>query len=355
LEPRDWSRVALKSQQKNVFFRSPEQIMVCRRRWRNLAMMLAVGLMAGSAMGAGAVPASPKTPADFEAADAKDLPAMRELIIKMMPTPAVERDRFGAQVASQFTGAGVGINSSRPEVRLNSAILIHDLNTLSTDQPLLLLVKNDDAAVRYWGARGLTEISSRLMASGVGPTTNMIVAGLGARAKVETSGIVQQEIVKALIQYKAFAPLLDALDAISSQMETGMPDTALLETAALGLDFVNKSMGGALAAEKVKGATNAARLASFAAQQLKKNEEGVKTIDPAAKVAPDFAAAVRKVVDTAAKAAGGATGTTYPAPTGDTPAELLMNVNNLFGTPGGRAGKLQTDVKNVPVPPAVKG
>ena len=332
--------------------------MVCRRRWRNLAMMLAVGLMAGSAtvaaQAAGAVPAAPKTPADFEAADAKDLPTLRDLIIKAMPTEAVQRDRYGAQVAKDFTAAGAGINSTRPEVRLNSAILIHDLNTLSTDQPLLSLIKSDDAAVRYWGAKGLTDISARLMSGGVGPTTNLIVTGLGTRAKVETSGLVQQEIVKALIQYKAFAPLLDALDAISNQMEAGVPDTALLETAALGLDSVSRSMLSAAAADKVKGATDAARLASFAAQQQKKNEEAVKAIDPAANVAADYAAAAQKVVEAATKVAGGATGTTYPTPTGTSPDELLLNVNNLFGTPGGRAGKLQTDVTSVPVPPKVK-
>ena len=192
------------------------------------------------------------------------------------------------------------------------------------------------------------------MSGGVGPTTNLIVTGLGTRAKVETSGLVQQEIVKALIQYKAFAPLLDALDAISNQMEAGVPDTALLETAALGLDSVSRSMLSAAAADKVKGATDAARLASFAAQQQKKNEEAVKAIDPAANVAADYAAAAQKVVEAATKVAGGATGTTYPTPTGASPDELLLNVNNLFGTPGGRAGKLQTDVTSVPVPPKVK-
>jgi hypothetical protein len=299
------------------------------------------------------VPALPKTAADFETSDVKELATLRDIVIKAKPANPVDADGYGTKVCRDFVGKDVGINSKKAEVRLHAAILIHDLNTLSTDTTLVQMLSSDDAAVRYWGARGLVDISGNLAKIG-GTAVRNVVKALGDRAKVESSGIVQQEIVRALIQYSGFAPLLDALNATGDQMEAGIPDAALLETAALGLDFVGKSMGGAAAADKVKAATVAARAASYAAQQLKKNEEAVKTIDASATVPADYVAAVQRVVDGATKVAGAAAGKTYSVPTGTSSYELLMNVNGVFGTPGDRAGKLQGDLTGVPVPSKVK-
>ncbi len=342
--------------------------MVCRRRWQNRTLAVALGLMAvlgavgaqtGMAAGAARTLVPPYKASDFEKADAKDLPAMRDAIIKTMlgtptnPTTAVERDTYGATVAADFTSEGLGVNSTRPEVRLNSAILIHDLHTLSTEMPLELLLKNNDAAVRYWGARGLADLSGDLMKVG-GRPVQRVVDALDVQAKVEKSGIVEQEIVKALIQYGAFAPLLDALGAISNQMEAANPDMDMLQTASLGLDMVSKSMATAGAMDKTKAATVASRLASFAAQQLKNNEQSLQSADSAAKVPADYLTAVQRVVEAATKVAAGASAKSYAVPTGASTDELLLNVNGLFGTPGGRGGKLQGDMTAVPVPPAVK-
>jgi hypothetical protein len=339
------------------FLRRSEQMMVCRRRWQNRAMVLALGVTAGFwtanvSLGAAAGAAAVPTAADFEKADAKDLPSMRDAIIKPMSgMSALARDTYGAKVAADFTSAGLGVNSARQEVRLNSAILIHDLHTLSSEQPLILVLPSEDPAVRYWAARGLSDLAPDLMRVG-GPPVDRVVKALGDRAKIEKSGIVEQEIVKALIQYGAFVPLLNALTAISNQMETAIPDLTLLQTASL--DSVNKSIAGALAADKIKAATVAARLASFAAQQLKNNEKAIQSIDPTAKVPAEYVAAVQRVVEAATKVVGGAAGKTYPVPTGASVDELLLNVNGLFGTPGGRGGTLQADIPSVPVPPAVK-
>jgi hypothetical protein len=333
--------------------------MVCRRRWHNRTVVVALGVMAGlwvtgvnAGMAAGA--AAAPTAADFEKADAKDLPGMRDAIIKPMSgMSALARDTYGAQVSTNFTAAGVGVNSTRPEVRLNAAILIHDLQTLSSERPLEDMLKNEDVAVRYWGARGLTDLSSALLKVG-GMAVQRALDALGSQAKVEKSGIVEQEIVKALIQYGAFAPLLDALGAISNQMETAIPDLAMLQTASLGMDSASKSVAGASAADKTKAATVAARLASLAAQQLKNNEQSLQSVDPTARIPGDYMTAVQRVMEAATKVAGGAAGKTYPTPAGKTADELLLNVNALFGTPGGRGGTLQADMKDVPVPPAVK-
>jgi hypothetical protein len=332
-------------------------MMVCRRWWRNKAVILALGVAgtwtAGArwAVAAAAPPAAPFTAADFEKAEAKDLLTMREEILKVKPMNPVLADSYGAAVAKDFSAAGLGLNSPRQEVRLNSAILIHGLKTLSTDRTLIEMLKSKDAAVRYWGARGLSDISDRMVQIG-GHAVQAVVDALGAQAKVETSGVVQQELIKALIQYGTFVPLLDALNAISNQMETAIPDVPTLQTAALGLEFVGKSMGTALAPDKVKAAAVACRAASFAAQQLQKNEDSSKAIG--ATVAPEYVAAVQKVVEAATKVAGGASGKSYPAPGGTDTPEFLKNVLDLFGAPGNHKGKLQTDIPSVPVPPAVK-
>src|SRR4051812_13795184 len=108
--------------------------MVCRRRWRFLSVMLLVSAMP-SMVALGAVP----TAADFEAADAKDLPGFRAALLKTMPpvTDVSARDAAAGKVVTDFSEAGKGINSKRAEVRLNTAIMFQELNTLSTDAKLM--------------------------------------------------------------------------------------------------------------------------------------------------------------------------------------------------------------------------
>jgi hypothetical protein len=335
-----------------------EQKMVCRRRWRNQAMMLVMGAMVGLwAAGAEAqLPtgrAALPTAADFEMAEAKDMPVMRDIVTRSAPSGAKDRATWGAKVASDFSASDLGVNSKRSEVRLNSAILINDLDTIATDRFLVQMLGNDDVAVRYWAARGLSNISKPLVQAG-GLTLERVVNALAAQAKVEKSGIVEQEIVKTLIQYGKFVPLLEALNAIGSQMEKSVPDAAVLQTVSLGLDSVSKTIDDAVADDKVKAATVAARLASFATQQLMSNEKSIQAVDPQAKVPADYFAAVQRVVEGATKVAGGAIRAAYAVPKGRSAEELMMNVNGLFGTPGGKNGKLQADMPRVPVPPMIQ-
>ncbi len=322
--------------------------MVCRRRWRIWVVMMA-GAMA--ALGAAAPTALP-TADDFETAAAKELPGKRNDIFKAMPaTPAVDRDAYAAKVARDFTRADRGINSARSEVRLNSAILLHDLQTLSTDRALMLMVQSKDAAVRYWGAKGLGDMSVKLMSVGKAPA----VAALRNAGKTETSGVVVQEIITALDRYGDLPAMVDVLTAISGTMQTANPDLSLLQSVAQGLDSVAKGVPAA-PGDKTSAANAAARLASFAAQQLMNNDRAIKAIDKTATVPPENLAAVKKVVDAAVKVINAAAGKNYFAPPPQDPGELLMNVNTIFGTPppGSKAGLLQADLKAVTVPPAVK-
>jgi len=322
--------------------------MVCRRWCRVWTVMLAVGAMPAILALAAAAPVAVSTAKDFETAAAKDMPGMRELIIKkhLSIIKSVDRDANGTAVSTDFTASGLGVNSARPEVRLNAAILIHDLGTLSTDSFLIQMLQNKDAAVRYWAARGLADISKGLVSSGAGK----VIKALGDQAKIETSGVVAQELIKALIQYQAFGPLLDSLGALTNQMEAAIPDVATLQTATLGLDFVSRSMAGSLADDKSKAVTIAARTASFAAQQQVKNEEALKVIDGAATLPTEYSSAVRKVIDAAMRVYNGAASAPKPAPTGNSAGELLLNVNLLFG----KDMPADAILKNIAVPPKVK-
>jgi len=310
--------------------------------------MVALGAMpAILAPGAGA-PAPIPTAKDFEAAAAKDMPGMRDLILKKHQAIAksVDRDANAIAVATDFTAPGLGVNSARPEVCLNAAILIHDLKTLSTDKFLMQMLQNKDAAVRYWAARGLSDLSKDLLNAG---SAGNAIHALGERAKAETSGVVAQELIKALTLYQAFGPVLDSLGAVSNQMEAAIPDVATLQTAAVGLDFIAKSMPAALANDKSKAATIAARVASFAAQQQANNEKAIRIIDGAANLPPAYSAAVQQVVEAATRVLNGAASKPLKTPTGKSTGELQMNVNLLL-----KDMVADPNLKNIPVPPTVK-
>lgn len=296
-------------------------------------------------------PTPPFTAADFEAAATKDMPGMRDKIIAAMKSLPNSSDKsvYATKVCDDFSAPNVGVNSKRPEVRLNSAILVHDLNTLSTDKYLEQMIANDDPSVRYWAARGLYDISSQINSTG-GLTLQRAVNALAGRGKVETSGIVETEIIKDLKEFQAAGPLLDALESVTGQMEAAIPDVAMLQTVAVGLDFISKSMANL---PKDKAANVAARAASFAVQQEVCNEKVIKASDPSGSIPREYVAAVQRIVDAAVKVANSAAGKTYSIKTSSFD-EMQLSANDTFGTPGGRAGALQGDIKTVQVPPKVK-
>jgi hypothetical protein len=330
--------------------------MVSRRRWSNPILVFAVAILpafVAHAASAPAIPNPPFTAADFESAATKDMPAMRDKIVAALgPLGARDRATYAEKVANDFTAPASGVNSTRPEVRLNSAILIHDLGTDNTDRYLVTMIQHDDPSVRYWAARSLNDIAPKLSIIG-GNTVNRVVNALGNRAKAETSGIIDQEIVKALISYKSFDPLLDALDAVANQMQSAVPDVAQFQTLILGLDFVNANMAAAQNPAKNKAATIASRAASFAAQQQVVAEKVVQASDPNRKLPADYAAAVQRIINVALKVSGTAAGKTYTVKSESDPATILLNISDVFGFPGGKAGSLQTDIKTIPVPPAI--
>ena len=65
-------------------------------------------------------------------------------------------------------------------------------------------------------------------------------------------------------------------------MQSAIPDVAMLQTVATGLEFINTNMSTANGNDKIKAAGIAARAASFAAQQEVNAEKIVQATDPAA-------------------------------------------------------------------------
>src|SRR5579862_4675282 len=107
-------------------------MMVCRRRWRLEAFFILIGgLSPIAAFAAGSLPASAK---DLEPLHGKAAVDLREKVLKAAPTDVILRDTYARNVANEFGGAGgLGVKSANPDARLNSAILIAQMASLSTD------------------------------------------------------------------------------------------------------------------------------------------------------------------------------------------------------------------------------
>lgn len=333
--------------------------MVCRRRWRLwttvllLAALPAVTQAAG--VGGAAAPTVQPTAKDFEATAAKDLPGKVADVMRFAPSSITAKNLWAEGICGDFSKPDLGLNSKRPEVRLNSAILIHELKMLNTDKTLINMLNHDDPAVRYWAARGLGDLSGSVKPVG-GTTLSKVTDALDKQVKVEKVGVVTQELVKALVTYNASGALLDALEAVGAQMQAGTPDVSLLQTAGMALDEVQKSIATAPAADKLRAAGATANLGSFAAQQQIAYKASLRTVDPTSTVPADYAKSTQKVLESAVgvcKAAGASSLSVKLAP-GTSPEELLMTANNAFGTQG-KPGDLQKDMKTVATPPVIKG
>src|SRR4051794_8184173 len=135
-------------------------MMVCRRRWNVLAVMVVAGILPVAAQAV--VPAGPKKLAGMGGAHGEDCVLIRTAVIDAAKSLSVtDRDEYGKKVITEFLPA---LESKNPDARLNTAILFTDLKTLSSDAALTSMLKNEDPAVRYWGARGLGDLASKLKA-----------------------------------------------------------------------------------------------------------------------------------------------------------------------------------------------
>jgi hypothetical protein len=335
-------------------FMRAERMMVCRRRWCLQSLIVIAGSVSPT-LALAAVPTPPHSAKDFETAG-HDLVRFRDEDLAAAPTNAQDRAEYARAIGKDFTQSGLGINSKDPAVRLNSAILIAQLNSIGAKDALVEMLSSSDPAVRFWAAKGLGSIARTQLNAGVaGPS----IAALNAAAKKENDGVVAQEIIKTLIMYEAFEPILHGLENIASQIQKAIPDAGMLQAAATGLDAIAPKVAAQAPALKLLSATIASHLASYALQQAKANDAALKSVSTTG-LSDEYLAAVRHVVSAATRVAAAAAGKTYrPPSSGSSVDELELHVNTLFGTaPGGTApaksGQLQADMKDVPLPDAVK-
>jgi len=320
-------------------------MMVSRRRWRLVAVMVVAGILPGLAQGAVLTLPKGMGAKEMDAAHGKDSVAIRTAVIDAAKSATVtERDEYAKVVVKEFEPE---LASKNPDARLNTAILFNDLKTLSSDSALIAMLKNTDPSVRYWGARGLGDIAEKLKA--IGPLR--AITALRDCAKAEKSGVVAQEIIKALAVFGDLPALLVALESVSVQMKAAIPDSGMLQAAALGLNTIEAGISKADAADKLTAATLAAKLASFAAQQ--QFNYHLQQTAVASSVPPEYMKAVQDVVDAAVKVMGSAAGKSYAHVSGDAPPEVLLNLNTLVGAPGA-SGIIQKDMAGVPAMQAVK-
>jgi hypothetical protein len=277
--------------------------------------------------------------ARMRAAKGPDAVREREALISAAPNDPSPRDAYAENLDKQFRSL---LSDNNADARLNTAILYARLGTISTDKPLIEALSSKDPAVRYWGAKGLGgTIAANLKRVGANPA----IQALRAAAKDETSGVVQQEILRALVVYESIDGVLDGLQRITDQMATDIPDRGALDAIAYGLGWVQTVVSTANPAQKARAATIASRAASFTAQQQ-------EAYSKFAAIPSSYADAARTVVENSAKMLSAAAGRALRLGNVGTPTEMVLAVNALVGT-GATKGELQSAMPAIPVPPKV--
>jgi hypothetical protein len=282
--------------------------------------------------------------AKLKAASGIEAINIRNAVIAAAPSSTVPRNDFAKEVDKHFRPL---LSDPNPDARLNSIMLFVQLETLATDAPLAEAVSNNDPAVRYWGAKGLGGPLSATIIR-IPNAAAAAVKALADQAKRETSGVVQQEILKALVVYKSASGVLDGLEPFTNKMQTEIPDRGDLDAVSQGLDAVGTAIAAnpaVPAPQKERAAIIAARAASFAAQQLENYSKFETVPEP-------YAKSVRELIAASVKVLSAAGGQAMRLPPGDEPGVLVMNVNALVGRPG-EPGELQKRMPNVLPPPRV--
>jgi hypothetical protein len=309
------------------------------------------GLGDGGNRAAAALATGP-TPADMEAAHGKTAAKVRDDILATVPpgTSATARDSWAKEKCDDFTPV---LLSKSADARLNTAILISQFQTLSSDKTLMDMLANPDPTVRYWAAKGLSgkdlvPLEKAALAAGAG----RVVTALRAAAKVEKVGQVEQEIVKALAVYEDVTGVLDGTESLTAQMPGTISEIGTLDAVTAGLDALAKSARSAASTDKVRAATIASQAASYAAQQqvaLKLQQDAISAALPTG-----YPQAVSRLVDTAIKVINAASGGSFRVATNVSPDEILFNLGGITGSASSGPGGLQKIMKDVPVPATIK-
>ena len=307
------------------------------RQWR-VGAVLAVAMLSSTALAARDVDADHRAMA---AAKGQDAATLRDAILADAPVGAVDRDEYGKKYRDVFSDL---LTSSNKDAQLNSAALFAQLKTLSLDSRLMGMLDSTKypAVVRYWGAKGLSDLMPILKKLPGGGGTVPAVKALRTAAASEKSVPVQREIVRALAQADDAAALIDALNALGASTQSAMPDRFTLDLAAGGLQQLDMLLKSAPASVKEAAAKTAATWASLAGQWQVEQ----KSQDPATALPDGYG----RTIDAAFKVLNTATGKSFSMG-----AKSLADINAITGSDG-KGGEMQKVLPSVPVPaPIVTG
>ena len=250
---------------------------------------------------------------------------------------------FGSQVADKFAPL-----LNNPQTALSAAVVAAQVNDMSTQPLLESALANGNAAVRYWGAKGLGEILPALAA--IGPSYQQAVNALEKAAAIEQDPVVASEIANALSQSNppdanTLESVLTVLGRVTAGYDAQIPNdlTSASEIADDLAQLLNSSGLKLNANDQLTAMTELTNLISFTAQY---NAAGL--LDHSQKMAvPDTITASIAAMN----AVSG--GDNFSVNANADAAALLMKVNDITGAPG-ISGQVQKLYPKVPVPPRIQ-
>ncbi|MCL2648418.1 MAG: hypothetical protein FWD61_15655 [Phycisphaerales bacterium] len=332
-----------------------------RRRWN--AWALAAVLLASVA--AFAAPVSPDEAATkFKTVKGDDAVKLREDILANAPpkTAIADRERYVGEIGRAFIDQklffGENVEGGNVEGPLNAAITISQLQAVGADKCLNAMLSSPNAAIRYWGAKGLIDIASSIKKVGGGKA---MTAALHSALSKEPSHLVKKQILGAIVALDDVESMIGALQSIATQMQSTFPDQDNLQVIITALSGSGADAKYSLASlakqalspsQKAQVAQAVANIASFAVQQ-----EQAKAVDDRP---PNYHGCVTRLFNASADFVNTLTGKTVAIlikkddlDKGDLDATAML-VDMAFGSPGrDKSGKLQEMVPGVKAPPAI--
>jgi hypothetical protein len=326
--------------------------MQCRRRWSAIAVVIL--------MGAGTSLVLARDPFDdakaMEAAKGTDAVILRAAILADLNKMNVtDKDDY---VSKKMLGTDRNpgpfvalLASSSPDAQLNAAITIAQTKTLSADAALESMLKHSNPAIRYWGAKGLTDIMDEI--AKIPSSKTRAINTLTDALSKETSGVVKQQIIRALIAADDAPAVITATQILADQLQKGISDHETLDAAAAALNQIDTLIKGGTTVDVPSTAQAAAFTASFAAQQLvalkAQLPEGVTDVPE------DMRSSTANVANKAINVLNDLAGKSPFTPVARTasPEEIQFATDSITGS-SSAPGDLQKMIPGVPIPPAIK-
>ena len=333
--------------------------MQCRRRWSAIAGLILLGVAAKlvQARDPGADAAAMLAAKGFDAVQLRN-----QILDDLTKMPVTTKDAYvgtdmlgGSALKGPF--ANLLRQTGNTDAQLNTAILIAQAHALSADGALeTIMIPNSNSAIRYWGAKGLENILPELMKVG-GDAVKRALTALNTTIATEKSGVVKQEIIRALGAAGDVAALQTAANALAAQLAAGPADHETIDAAGTAMSQLDALLKKGATVDKTNVARSAAMIASYSAQQLQAMKtRATDAGDPAENIPTAYSDSVRNAVTAAISVLNDAAGkNAFTIPGKDAgPDEIQFNVDSITGSASAGKGSLQKIIPDVPIPAPIK-